>query len=213
MSRRIFGSIFAGLLITGAVAAVIAPREYWQNASWVPYREYAGEFSGRPVVMTPPSIGLPTIPLAYRIQMTKGVCQITRVDGDGNLAFRSSMGAGYVGRDCIAADGRLTFDPGPNTGRYQSRNGAQVPFAVAVSLAGPTAIPFCAGIDTRPHLIASAPVLQQHRRPFASAGTTMGMQQRRGHLAGEEPSRLARRGRLRHRGLGNMPAETPFSTI
>ena len=91
MSRRIFGPIFGGLLITGAVAVVIAPREYWQNASWVPYREYAGEFSGRPVVMTPPSIGRPTVPLA---------------------------------------------------------------------LAGPASVPFRAGIDTHPHLIASAPVLQ-----------------------------------------------------
>jgi len=123
MSRRIFGSIFGGLLITAAVAVVIAPHEYWQNASWVPYREYEGEFSGRPVVMTPPSIGRPTVPLAYRIQMTSGVCQITRVDGDGNVAFRCSMGAGYVGRDSIAAGGRLQLDPGPNAGSYQLEMG------------------------------------------------------------------------------------------
>lgn len=123
MLRRIFGSIFGGLLITFALAVVIAPRESWQNASWVPYREYEGEFHGRPVSMTPPAIGRPLVPLAYRIQMTQGVCQITRVDGDGKVAFRGSMGAGYVGRDQIAAGERLTFDPGPNTGSYQVEMG------------------------------------------------------------------------------------------
>ena len=123
MLRRTISAIFGGLLVAAALAVVVAPSEYWQSASWVPYREYEGRFNGQPAVMTPPAIDRPMVPLAYRIQMNSGVCQIVCLDGDGNARSRGSMGAGYVRRDQIAGGERLKLDPGSNTGTYQVEMG------------------------------------------------------------------------------------------
>jgi hypothetical protein len=123
MLRRILSFVCIALPALVALTAVLVPREYWHHVSWVRHRVYEGEFDGQPVAVVPPSIGRPTVPLAYRIQMTKGVCRITRIDREGNSVFHSAMHAGYVMRDKIAAGERLQFDPGPNTGHYRVETG------------------------------------------------------------------------------------------
>jgi hypothetical protein len=115
--------ILFGILIVVILAPVFVPCEYWQQLSWIRHRVYEGEFEGKPLDVVPPSIGRPAVPLSYRIQMTSGVCRITRIDRDGNRIFHSWVQSGYVGRNYIAADERLQFDPGPNTGHYRVETG------------------------------------------------------------------------------------------
>jgi len=121
MTRR----ILFGILVVVVLAPVLIPCEYWQQVSWVRHRVYEGEFEGKPVVVVPPSIGRPAVPLSYRIQMTSGMCRITRIDPDGNSVFHSGMHSGYVGRNEIAAGEQLQFDPGPNTGSYRVETGLE----------------------------------------------------------------------------------------
>jgi len=74
------------------------------------------------------SIGRPAVPLSYRIQMTSGVCRITRIDRDGNRIFpQLPCQSGYVGRNYIAppaSDYSLIL--GQARGHYRVETRAQV---------------------------------------------------------------------------------------
>lgn len=120
--RRTIGAVCVGLVAITALAGVLVPGEYWPLA-WVRYRQYKGEFAGRPVVMIPPSIGRETVPLDYYIRMTSGVCQIAWIDPTGQVIHDTTMGLGYAVRQTLSAGERLRLDPGSNQGRYVVRMG------------------------------------------------------------------------------------------
>ncbi len=115
--RRTIGAVCIGFVALTALAGVLVPGEYWPLA-WVRYREYKGEFAGRPVIMIPPSIGREKVPLEYYIRMTSGVCQIARIDPTGQVIHDTTMGRGYAMRQALSASERLRLDPGSNEGRY-----------------------------------------------------------------------------------------------
>jgi len=120
--RRTIGAVCVGFLALTALAGVLVPGEYWPLA-WVRYREYKGEFAGRPVVMIPPSIRRETVPLQYHIKMRSGVCQIAWVDQAGQVIRYSEPGWSYVWRETLSASELLRLDPGSNEGRYVVRMG------------------------------------------------------------------------------------------
>jgi hypothetical protein len=120
--RRTIGAVCVGLVALTALAGVLVPDESWP-LEWVRYRQYKGEFAGRPVVLIPPSIGRETVPLDYFIRMTSGVCQIAWIDQTGQVIHDTSMGQGYAMRQALSAGERLRLDPGSNEGRYTVRMG------------------------------------------------------------------------------------------
>lgn len=122
MFRQIVRVLVIGLLLLFALAGLLTPNRYWPS-DWVRYREYRGAFDGRPVVLAPLSIRRATVPLEYHVDMTSGVCQISRVGRAGQIIPHASMGQGYVGRDAIPTGEGLQLDPGSGTGHYLVRVG------------------------------------------------------------------------------------------
>jgi hypothetical protein len=120
--RRTIGAVCVGSVAITAFAGVLVPGEDWPLA-WVRYREYKGEFAGRPVVVVPPPIRRETVPLEYHIQMTSGACQIAWIDQAGQIVHYTAMGFGYAMRSTLSAGERLQLDPGSNEGRYMVRMG------------------------------------------------------------------------------------------
>jgi len=117
MLQQTLRTVAVGLLMIVAIAVMLVPGQYWPS-EWVRYREYRGELAGRPVVLEPPSSRRTLMRLHYQINMTSGICRISRFDRSGQIIPHARMGKGYVSRDKLPSGEQLPLDPGSGHGHY-----------------------------------------------------------------------------------------------